>query len=655
MGDPFWRRFSSAKERGVSDDGNLSTRSQSVGPAGESPGKSRNDLFSTDWKWKGKNAEEQSRVTALDRGAIQYDNQEPARNRDNTAVHPVSGRMEPEPPLPSLGAPIQLEPSATPRKSPESRASPSLASGGASGRLSRNDSIYNVNHLTITPPRTSSINDTPAALIRSPEVYSSGVSRASGKQYDRVAVGEPTRSSGQSPLSREEDTKPDRVDVAPTRSESTELSTSSEAIRDSAITSFTDKAGTPNIGRVPVTGQSPQTMTYGSSGSHYSRPPSPWMSPVTPFTPAASRPAGTTLLLSEDNNSRETRAVDRIMDGSMPFGMQGPQTGLSLSRSSSMTISQSPSRALANVARKAEILLADSDGEDSADMEPRIGNAPARGETDVTRVRMDITSRQWLIGYGRYAKVFLGSYKTAAAPLSTGWQLCAGKVFDADAESVDMARKEDSVLRYLHQDDPMSAEDTHTDGRQFIMECIALVDETATECPPATYDLSQPSSATGTPRGSNTRVTPNGPASRRTSTEDDSYAPGRVRAVYTSAGAHSRSTSETRAMLRQLRRRAADRKSADISLYRPILLLPLYAKGSMATFIKTQATDGVDHALWSTWFQQGLCALSWCKRKDVLHNDIKASLPTGRTRLALISYSAGQFSCMYSGPAFTPY
>jgi hypothetical protein len=294
--------------------------------------------------------------------------------------------------------------------------------------------------------------------------------------------------------------------------------------------------------------------------------------------------------------------------------LQSPQTGMSLSRSSSLTMSRSPSTALTNVVRKSARLLVDSDDE----LEPRLDKAPVDGEP--VRVRTEINSRQWLVGYGRYAKVFLGSYRTA----STGWKLCAAKVFEDDADSAEMARKEASVLCYLHDEEPGPLASLPIDGRPFILDCLALIDETAIECPPESsiYDLSQPCSVANTPTRSNTQIA-SGSAMARTSTEGCSTPGGNVRAVYTSS-AGQRRTSETTSILRQLVRSAELKPLPDNPVHRPILLLPFCANDSMATFLKTQA-DGIDIGLWSTWFQQGLAALAWCKRKGVLHNDIKVS------------------------------
>lgn len=182
------------------------------------------------------------------------------------------------------------------------------------------------------------------------------------------------------------------------------------------------------------------------------------------------------------------------------------------------------------------------------------------------------------------------------------------------------------MLRHLHEEEPGPPNSPPIDGRRYILDCLALVDETAIECPPATslYDLSRPSSAANTPTGTNTQIA-SGSAMARTSTEGCSSAGGNVRAVYTPSAAYRRS-SETTAMLRQLGRSAERKLPTNNIIHRPVLLLPFYASGSMATFLKTQG-DGVDIGRWSTWFRQGLAALAWCKRKGVLHNDIKVSFP----------------------------
>jgi hypothetical protein len=592
MGDPFGRRFGTATEPErtlASENVGLGIRLPSRG-AEEGAGKSRNDLFSTDWKWKGSGeAPEQERdsgrVSERNRFAPTFarsyqdtgnsGNRQESSYLDQSTTDTLRVRSR-DASSSSLGAPIQLESST--RASPNSHPSPSPLET----RRSRNDTIYNVNHLTITPPRANSAED-----------VSSKVSLLPDERCNQQTASTRRRATHQSPLS-----------LHHTATRASESSSSSSSA-DSAITSFTaDQPG----------------------------PPAHVTSPITPVTPGVSRFQSTFSPKMADTEFAIRHTAERAP--SLKTGVHSPQLVVSLSRSSSLTIAHSPSAAIANVTRKASLLLLDDDSNDAA---PR--NDEAHEES--VRLRTDITTRQWLVGYGRYAKVFLGSYRTT----TTGWQLCAAKVCDSDAESVEMAQKEASMLQYLQENEPTtSADEAIIDGRGFILECCALVDETAVEPPPASLSLDEPSrqgSVAGTPTQSNSRRT-SATALQRMATEGSSPA-GNVRVVHTNST--QRRTSETSALLRQLRH-ASLKVPADEPIHRPILLVPFYANGSMATFLKTHE-DGIDAGLWSTWFQQGLAALAWCKGKGVLHNDIKVSPIDNLARSCLSPSIARQFPGTY--------
>ncbi|KAJ9123883.1 hypothetical protein QFC22_000671 [Naganishia vaughanmartiniae] len=385
----------------------------------------------------------------------------------------------------------------------------------------------------------------------------------------------------------------------------------------------------------------------------------------------------------------------RYMTPSISSGYS-PSSEVSLSRASSITIVQSPSTALANITRKAgRLLVPDEEDDDEHDRRGFNGAVVGKGDggAEVARLRVDIASRQWLVGYGRYAKVYLGSFKPALRPppatttstaktpkmteanmmfaqTSTGWSLCAAKVFDSDTESISMAEKEFAMLGYLQEDlpstqsrPPMSVReggevnwDGDADGRRYILSRIGLVDETIIEPPPLSFTTGTPSdlSRSGSRRVSgavaSTCMVCESPVSglpnSRTTvpledTFDTSPSGSHARTVYAahrrgqaSGPRHSRSASETTAILRQLGKNAIAAKSSmnaflfagggtdSAPSYRPILLLPFYSNGSMATFLKTRE-EPIGDELWMSWFEQGLRALRWCKMKGVLHNDIK--------------------------------
>lgn len=610
MGDPFWRRFGTGKERVsqhysrertlASEYANMNTRNGPATMTSGSVGRSRNDLFSTDWKWKGMGEEQQANPwrdgvdgmssDGLDR-ALSRSSEPRQRNEHLDVNDPVS-----EPAVEvmatsttaeqSLGAPFRL-------KSPSTAYTPLQAQQSSSGptRRSRNDTIYNVNHLTITPPRKHAVES--VTLAQSPVESSFGLSPATYAPDTGVMA------DGESGTATRHQTTASMHPVLGGPSRSVSLDSTSSC-GDSVITSFTEQAATdPDLAARQV---GATIRDRGCEG-----PVSPVLSPITPDAPHF------------NSSSSFTQQIDKPVHGTpvsagwTDSGLQSPRSDLSLSRSSSLNIAQSPSRTLANIKQRAEILLSESEDTNTENSHLAFGSGTA------VRVRADIHSRAWLIGYGRYAKVFLGSYQAAA----TGWNLCAAKVFDADVESVGMARKENAVLRYLHEANDSAY---RVEGRPYILKSIALIDETSLEGVPAIHDLSRPCSRTGTPTRRNTlnaadtptRIASNGPTGNA------------VRAVYTS---HRRSASENTAMLRHLGRSAIEAKSpsAYIPAHRPILLSSFCGNGTMAAFLKRpEAEDGVDDTVWSTWFQQGLAALAWCEEKGVLHNDIKVSLVAWR-------------------------
>lgn len=622
MGDPFWRRFGTARERSpphakertlASEYANLNTRNGPITTTSPA-GRSRNDLFSTDWGWKGTGDERRAEPTversggaygspAVEKGST-LQNKSPGREQMNMKVYVddersansaegLSGGLSPESTQSTLGAPFRLKSPSTTHNNSDVQQLPSVAA-----RRSRNDTIYNVNHLTITPPRAQQNNTEKVTLVESPQASSFALSSATRTAYTtandeqkgpEIAMRNPTTI-----------TQPNLG--GPSRSVSLE---SRSSCGDSVITSFTEQA----TDRALADHRPGNNISRGNA-SLSEGPISPMLSPTTPITPDAPNSGSFSSFSQQLSKSAHQPTVGESSTAWVDGTVLSPRSDLSLSRSSSLTIAQSPSRALANIKRKAEILLSESDDTDGAEH----SHAVSGNGANAMRVRADIHSRSWLIGYGRYAKIFLGSYQSG----TTGWSLCAAKVFDADIESVSMARKENTVLQYLHEDGNQSHQ---VDGRPYILESIGLIDETSLESlpQPSIYDLSQPSSHAGTPTRSNTgismaptRITTNGPPGNT------------VRAIYSG---HRRSASETTAMLRHLGRSAIEAKSPNaIPSYRPILLLPFCANGTMAAFLtRPEAEDGVDEAVWSTWFQQGLAALAWCEERGVLHNDIKVS------------------------------
>ncbi|GHJ88733.1 hypothetical protein NliqN6_5135 [Naganishia liquefaciens] len=610
MGDPFWRRFSTGKDRSfqhskertlASEYANLNTR-QGPSTVTAPGGQSRNDLFSKDWKWKGTGEEQQATgMTSRHGGPLRLGLNEANEkisnpNPKNTELpiqtvvsNALADSSVPVTPARAvaksiLGEPFQL-------KSPSNSNTATQVTSPGTTRRSRNDTIYNVNHLTITPPGKLKATDNIIVTHTSPQAsfeYSSTrhpLDRPTETlQCERTSLHQPSSHANHSGV------------TGPSRSTSLD---STSSCGDSAITSFTEQANDE-----PLPSRLRETRQGESDGGFTQSPISPVRSPTTPVTPDTTHIAG----FSSFTQSSDGKGHAKLTSGQSGwlYGTgASPQHDVSLSRSSSLTIVQSSSRALSNIRRRAQVLLSESantgDGEES----------PCASDEHQLHVRGDIHSRSWLIGYGRYAKVFLGSYHAA----TTGWTLCAAKVFDADAESVDMARKEDAMLRYLHE----GGNTALVDGRPYILDTIALVDDSRLESVPAMaiYDLSQPASAAGTPTRSNTLI--NAPTSIASNGPTGSA----VRAVY--AG-HRRSASENTAMLRHLGRGVIEAKSAtpSIPVHRPILLLPFCGNGTVATFLKTpEAEGGVDEAVWSTWFQQGLAALAWCEEKGILHNDIK--------------------------------
>ncbi|KAJ9093807.1 hypothetical protein QFC19_008184 [Naganishia cerealis] len=624
MGDPFWRRARfSAAPRAAEDTGRGSA--SLVPPSDTQPRSSRNDLFDADWTWKG--AREEHSVRAYD----------PQPGEGSSLGAPIQLSL----PTPgTITPPLQHQHQRPTIAGSQAHASPSFAIPNARAPRSRNDTIYNVNHLTIVPPpppppsrfRNSSTDERERFGPRSLET-SSAVSAG----HAVVGVGSPvspvtpTISVPITPVTPERDITPPTSNEKRAGGSCFEASTRRE--NKGCTGSLAAPTRTPNSStRTTLLRKTPTTTTAVLPDL------------TTPVTPS-------------------------------------PLSGLStLSRSSSLTATaQSPSSALSNVVRRAGRLLLpdahedDRDGQCNAEdgyISPAVGDQQrdtSSVEAAVARVRVDIVSRQWLVGYGRYAKVYLGSYKslppafpspsstatTAAREQQTsGWTLCAVKLFEGDADSLRMARKEDEMLGYLQCELPTSlhddsgrvesndAEKEKDDGREFIVPRIALVDDTNIESPPAATatatmsELSRAGSLCGAGAGRKTPDGDRGLASHRFEGSPRTTTTAVVRRMGKAGGWHSRSSSETTAVLH--RPRGAQSMLAEYPAgiltgeppsppRRPILLLPFFANGSMGTFLKTQREAGmaVDEGLWMVWFEQGLRALRWCKRKGVLHNDIK--------------------------------
>ncbi|KAJ9097598.1 hypothetical protein QFC21_004632 [Naganishia friedmannii] len=760
MSDPFWRRFSASKDRPSahpphSRERTLSTEYTSLNTRTSSsalappttttaPRRSRNDLFETDWGWKGDTEERntstgsaqhalrglgivvpastahQDQLPEYERSALCSKTDTPAE-QSPTQHSPARSAVPVLEPV--LGAPIQLKStSPIPAHQPFSH-----HTDQQSPLRSRNDTIYNVNHSTITPPRSNTPVPSTAGGTRSP--------------FNPVSVS--ARQTMHSPLSDTRDNSPANRSIAsfprdgqnqqettddratqPRRSISASSSSSGSSTSDfSGITSFVDRRPSSrsegrarpvdvSTGRRSARGNTTEQSRYGTTTT------SPAVSPITPVTPDTHFPLTFTSSFSSFphiTDGKKAPPEQQVQVPSSPFATTiktpttmavgtttgrrsmvagnssgyNPSSAVSRSRASSITIVRSPSTALANITRNAgRLLVPDSDADNMG-----VDDAAAGGsDAEVTRVRVDIESRQWLVGYGRYAKVYLGSYKPELPPLpatspistapriaetdvppvqtSTGWNLCAAKVCDSDMESMNMANRESAMLGYLQEDLPSTqlrlqnsvrqrveeSGNGDTDGRRYLLSRIGLVDETIIEPPPSSFTARTPGDLSRSGSQRTSRATTDMDALCRSSTD---RLPGTMsevslerandalslrqypQTVYTAQRGprgrqhgHSRAASETTAILQQLGRNTISAKSSTnvflfdgggrerASSLRPILLLPFYANGSMATFLKT-GDEAVGEELWIKWFEQGLRALNWCKMKGVLHNDIK--------------------------------
>jgi hypothetical protein len=790
MGDPFWRRFSASRDNNNRSAGpppphysrertlateytSLNTRTSASAETTTAAGsatttasrRSRNDLFETDWGWKGDTKHRSAAVagegnvlrglgimvptSTADLNRVSEDERTALCNDVPTSVEPLSPRQHPSDHLslftsePVLGAPIQLQ--STPPIHQQHQPSDHHLDLQLPLR-SRNDAIYNVNYLTVTPPRFNTPPPPPLPVStaafggkKPPQQLDLGPGlslpantasyhRSSSHlaESDVVRLSPLSKTTGNSPASDTSVTFPCKRDyqinntldgdTRPTRSAtfaSASSSSGSSTSNCSGITSFADHTvqqhseTRPTHGRVSTGSANTEQPRYGTTLS-------PSVSPITSVSPDTHfSPAFTSSFSSFTPTTDDKKAIQQQVgihsspSARIMMTPTSPSSEVSLSRTSSMTIVQSPSTALANITRKADRLLvpddnADNDDDDDGDVEGRDAEAARESGAGVARVRADIVSRQWLVGYGRYAKVYLGAFKTALPSLttisspttpstwqggevspsppiqtSTGWSLCAAKVFDNDIESISMANRESAMLGYLQEDLPSTRLRPETlvrsgmreseegdrgeegGGRRYILSRIALVDENIIEPPPSFAtatpgDLSRINSQRASRTSTDTHMvcrspTDNLPGTTTTTTTTmvtpnkatDAISSGpHIRTVH---GVHRRghgkglgyshAASETTAILRQLGKTAiAAKSSTDAFLseggtdlapsHRPVLLLPFYANGSMATFLKTRE-EPVDEELWMNWFEQGLRALSWCKKKGILHNDIK--------------------------------
>jgi len=195
-----------------------------------------------------------------------------------------------------------------------------------------------------------------------------------------------------------------------------------------------------------------------------------------------------------------------------------------------------------------------------------------------------------LLGEGRYAQVYLASYKYAANGAPDGsinsqgdglvggsWRLCAAKRMAPDRESQTMGLREAFFLNRLRA--------PHAQGSVFIVKMIAVKED---------VDHRRTHS--------------------RSSSEAVRVKPTRQRST-TLYGKEELSLSPSLPALAQ-----AGRSTPSIS--RLVLLLEHAPLGTMDRLLRTSPTL-VGRQMWERWAKQTVEALAWVHGKGVVHADVK--------------------------------
>lgn len=201
-----------------------------------------------------------------------------------------------------------------------------------------------------------------------------------------------------------------------------------------------------------------------------------------------------------------------------------------------------------------------------------------------------------LLGEGRYARVYLASYRHHDDEWESKWRLCAAKRLAADRESQTMGLREAFFLNRL-SGPPMGRKGSLTrrsnKGRVFIVKLIAVKEDE--EDAPGNAGAMLPPSPT--------------PVRKRSSTI---YAGGREGPEHAMGHAHSPSLP------------GALELEKPPSPRRLVLLLEHVPLGSVDRMLRTEP-GLVGERLWGRWAREAAEALEWVHSRGVVHADIKPS------------------------------
>lgn len=201
-----------------------------------------------------------------------------------------------------------------------------------------------------------------------------------------------------------------------------------------------------------------------------------------------------------------------------------------------------------------------------------------------------------LLGEGRYARVYLSSYRHRDDEWESKWRLCAAKRLAADRESQTMGLREAFFLNRL-SGPPMGRKGSLTrrsnKGRVYIVKLIAVKED---EDAPATAPVLPPSPT---------------PVRKRSSTI---YAGGREGPEHVMGHAH---TPSLPGALEVLEKQPPNPR-------RLVLLLEHVPLGSVDRMLRTEP-NLVGERLWGRWAREAAEAIEWVHSRGVVHADIKPS------------------------------
>ncbi|ORX41274.1 kinase-like domain-containing protein [Kockovaella imperatae] len=229
----------------------------------------------------------------------------------------------------------------------------------------------------------------------------------------------------------------------------------------------------------------------------------------------------------------------------------------------------------------------------------------------------------YLLGEGRYAKVYLASYKHDVGPKRTQnseapWKLCAAKLMASDRDSQTMGLREAFFLSRLTGTAAASVNRTRAlsplgrkldldprSGRVYIVKLIAVKEE----------DSERRTTGPMVHGRSSSLATDARPLQRKRSSTFGVSAMTVDEA--SSTNGNSLSSYPSLPELAQVQR-----NGPQPSLSRLVLLLEHAELGTLDRFLRTSPSL-VGKELWGRWAREGTEALNWIHRQGVVHADVK--------------------------------